>query len=522
MMNRRSGGILAAFILLVFMASTLTVGTAHGAPTTITAYKSTIPVSLSSPYSASQWTDTQTIKDPYSGLTFAAKQNGTGWLFFISYTYPTAGFYTDTACYGGIELDTSSNTGEMGTPTTPSLMILASPLFQTQVGHAVDEFISTGDTTPTSVEASGYATQSVCGALTLTGTTYTVQCYRSFALKNASPQDPTANMNVGSTVEIGFALGEFNHPGTHAATSMSTYVLTFSSSTFTGSTTSTSSTSSTSTSTTTSTSSTTSTTTTTTTTTTSSTHSTTTTTSSTPTTTTTTTTTTSSTHSTTSTSTSSTPTTTSTAASTSTAAYTLKVTTNAASYQNTQTGTITATATPSLPAGTLVLFQITNPYGTIVFASTVAATAGVSPKVNFTAQSLSYIYWVGGTYVVTASFSVSGATVSATTQFTYSGSSAAPLSTTSSATVTVTSTATGPVTTVTGPPSTVTAVSTVAGPVTTISSVSTVPGPVTTVTSVSTTTTTSTSTPVWAYGMMVLLLAIGLAVGYVVKRPAPK
>jgi hypothetical protein len=33
---------------------------------------------------------------------------------------------------------------------------------------------------------------------------------------------------------------------------------------------------------------------------------------------------------------------------------------------------------------------------------------------------------------------------------------------------------------------------------------------------------TTSSIPAWAYGTMVLLLLIGLAIGYVVKRPSAK
>jgi hypothetical protein len=65
------------------------------------------------------------------------------------------------------------------------------------------------------------------------------------------------------------------------------------------------------------------------------------------------------------------------------------------------------------------------------------------------------------------------------------------------------------------------------GPTTTVTSTTTLTGPTTTVTSTATATQTTTSTvtntssviPGWAYGAMAALLLIGLAVGYVVKRP---
>ena len=111
-------------------------------------------------------------------------------------------------------------------------MILASQSFSGNI----DEFVSTGPFTPATVESQGYSTQSTCG-LTLSGTSYTATCYRPFATSNASPGD--VKLAVGSTVELGFAVGEFNHPGVHAATTMQSYVLSISSQQTSGSTSST-------------------------------------------------------------------------------------------------------------------------------------------------------------------------------------------------------------------------------------------------------------------------------------------
>jgi hypothetical protein len=54
---------------------------------------------------------------------------------------------------------------------------------------------------------------------------------------------------------------------------------------------------------------------------------------------------------------------------------------------------------------------------------------------------------------------------------------------------------------------------------------STAPASTLTVTSTGTATSTATNSssaiPDWAYGLMAVLLLIGLAIGYVVRRPAP-
>ena len=227
-------------MVLLALVAAMSVGAAMGAPTTVTAYKSSIAVNVKGTYSASQWTDTAMLTDPTSGITFAVKQNGTGWLFLL--IWKQSSFYcNDTNCFGGIELGYPNNTQVMGGPTTPTIMILSSPSFK----GGVDEFVSAGEQTPSTVESLGYKTQSVCG-LTVASGVYTAECYRPFTLSGASPYD-FPKLGVGSSIELGFAVGEFNNPGDHAATDMSTYVLTFSASTYSGTTTSSSSTTSSST-----------------------------------------------------------------------------------------------------------------------------------------------------------------------------------------------------------------------------------------------------------------------------------
>jgi hypothetical protein len=194
---------------------------AQTSATTITAYKSQTSVNVHSPYSASQWSDTVTVNEPVSGITAAFKQNGTGLLFYMTWQQSTTDC-SDSSCYGGIELGYANNTAPMGSSSTPTTMILASQSF---TGN-VNEFISTGFFTPPTVESAGYASATTCG-LTLSGTTYTAVCYRPFSTPKDSPSAVT--LSVGATVELGFAVGEFNKPGTHVASTMQSYVLTISS-----------------------------------------------------------------------------------------------------------------------------------------------------------------------------------------------------------------------------------------------------------------------------------------------------
>jgi hypothetical protein len=244
MTGTKTRGVLVFSIIVFTVVAALAFPFAdvHAAPTTITAYESQYPVIIVNAYQPSQWRDTPTLNETTSGMTFAAKQNGTGWFFLMIWNQSS--YCSDLYCFGGIELGHLNNSQPMGSHSTPTIMILASRSFNGKV----DEFVSTGEATPTSVEQDGYKTQSTCG-LSFTNNQYVVQCYRPFKLTNASPYDfPT--LGTGSIIEIGFAVGEFSAPGKHLATDMSIYQLTFSNQTYGGTSTGSSSTSASTTSTT--------------------------------------------------------------------------------------------------------------------------------------------------------------------------------------------------------------------------------------------------------------------------------
>jgi hypothetical protein len=205
-------------LVLLLLACVLTYPV-HAA-TTLTAYRSQERVTLDGIVEPGEWNDTPMISESTTGMTVAFKQNGTGLLFLMIWQQSST-YCSDQYCYGGIELGPLNNTQYMGSPSTPTLMILVSKSW-----GGVDELVSTGPPSPTPVEKLGYKTQTTCGSDFVSGT-YTVECYRPFSLTNAWQQDFT--LNVGSTVEIGFAVGECTPiPGDHLATDMATYVLTVS------------------------------------------------------------------------------------------------------------------------------------------------------------------------------------------------------------------------------------------------------------------------------------------------------
>lgn len=207
-------------IAVILLLSVAPVQWANAQPATaITATPAQIPVNLSAPFSASEWSDTQMLTISAAGMTVAFKYNATGLLFLLQWSNGTPDC-NDQYCFGGIELGFLNNTGVMGTQLTPSTMVLLSPSFN----RTVDEFISEGATTPSTVESQNYKTQSTC-SLTLSGTTYNGECYRPFKLVDASPHDPFLSLVGGSPIEIAFAVGTFNKPGQHTATNMLSYTL---------------------------------------------------------------------------------------------------------------------------------------------------------------------------------------------------------------------------------------------------------------------------------------------------------
>jgi len=228
-------------LLLAIMLSASTVQRTTAAAQTITAYQAQGPVKLDGVVEPNEWTDAQIVNITTSGMGVAFKHNSTG-LFMLFQWKQSSNFCKDNFCYAGMEMDYLNNTSVMGGFATPAVMMLLSPSFT----GGVDEFISKAETTPATVESAGYKTQSTC-ATALSGTTYTGECYRPFKLNNASPYDPFPTLAAGSSIEVGFAVGEFNLPGLHAATDMSSFVLTLSSQTYgTGPPTSTTTTSTTS------------------------------------------------------------------------------------------------------------------------------------------------------------------------------------------------------------------------------------------------------------------------------------
>lgn len=216
--------IFAVLLIALLSASSLQKASAVQ---TITVYQATTPVTLDGVVQPGEWSDTPIINITSAGMGVAFEHNSTGLLMLFQWQNNTSSC-SDKYCFGGVEFGDLNNTGPMGATATPTIMLLLSPSFS----GSYDEFISKAEITPTPVEQNGYKTQSTC-ALKLSGTIYTAECYRPFVLNDASPFDSFPSFVAGSAMEIGFAVGEFNEPGLHAATDMSTYVLILSNQTYT-------------------------------------------------------------------------------------------------------------------------------------------------------------------------------------------------------------------------------------------------------------------------------------------------
>ena len=221
-----------------------------------------------------------------------------------------------------------------------------------------------------------------------------------------------------------------------------------------------------------------------------------------------------------------------------------------------ETYTISGTIypTPALPDSVYITVQLLLS-STVLDSSTQAVTA--SGTFSYTTHVGGSQPWTLGPYLITATDSsgLKGTTTfeygtSATTSTTATTTTTATTSTAATETITQTATQTLTATTATTliqtvtstttasapKPATSTTTQTVAGPTTTVTgaastvtSTATTTVPPTTLTHTQTTTQTATSTvtqktssiPGWAYGVMAVLLILGLAIGYVVKNLVP-
>lgn len=187
------------------------------------------------------------------------------------------------------------------------------------------------------------------------------------------------------------------------------------------------------------------------------------------------------------------------------------------------------TTDSALSSGWMWMDEFNAGNGQLVFESNATSVttygAGVSQLQEFSYQGITE--YSSDTAFVTGALSGSSTSTS-------SGSSTVTSTVTSTDTATIVSAVTQTVTTVVPTTVTVTSTSTVTQPVT--STVTTQPSTVTTTSTVPTTqtltqeqtttatqtlTTTISSIPIWVYGLMGLILLAGLALGYLIRRPAP-
>lgn len=165
--------------------------------------------------------------------------------------------------------------------------------------------------------------------------------------------------------------------------------------------------------------------------------------------------------------------------------------TDSFSYSGTQKGVISGKVTGGAPGATVQL-SVSDPLGYSVFTGSVPLQANGSFTDTF--QTGSGSLWVAGTYAITATYGTTSL-INTSSTFYYTSTT---LTTTATATIVSTVTV----------PTTITLTTSSSGQVATV-----------TQTATSTVTQTTSAIPDWAYGLMVVLLLAGLAIGYVVKRP---
>jgi cobalamin biosynthesis Mg chelatase CobN len=195
--------------------------------------------------------------------------------------------------------------------------------------------------------------------------------------------------------------------------------------------------------------------------------------------------------------------------------------------------------TPTLPDSVNITVQL---LGSSAVMDSSIQTVTASGTFSYTTHVGEPYSWTSGPYLVTAidsyglkttmkfEYSASVTTTSTTTT-TSTGPPIATQTSTQTVTTTIPTTVTQTMTT-TQSPTAATVTQTVTGPASTVINTQTttntvtqtVTGPASTVTNTATSTVTQTTSaiPGWAYGVMVVLLLVGLAIGYVVKRPSIK
>jgi hypothetical protein len=207
------------------------------------------------------------------------------------------------------------------------------------------------------------------------------------------------------------------------------------------------------------------------------------------------------------------------------------VVTDSGSYSGTQKGFISGKVV-GVASGSQIQLSITNPLGNVIFTGTVAVQ--VNGTFSDTFQTGGGSAWVAGTYAVTATYGTTSP-INTSSTFYYTSTTLTTTATTtvvstvvSPTTVTSTTSLTGQVTTVTQPTTTtVTQSGTNTVTQTSTHTQTQTQTETQTLTQTSTVTNSSGGVPGWAYGVMVVLLIVGLAVGYVVagsmsRRPAVK
>jgi len=176
-------------------------------------------------------------------------------------------------------------------------------------------------------------------------------------------------------------------------------------------------------------------------------------------------------------------------------------TTTTTTTRPTTTTTTTTTTTSSTVQQTVTSTSTT----TVFFTTTVTSPTTTTATVTSTTTSTSTVPTTV-TSTVTQTSTGTGTTVPTTVTSTTTSTKTVPTTLTATSTVTQTSTV----------PTTVTSTATTTAPPATVTQTATT-------TTVSTTTATTSTVPALAYGAMVVLLVVGLAVGYVLKKaPAAK
>jgi len=215
---------LLRLLVLTFTIMSLAAVPVASAATELKAYRSRVVPTIDGIASDGEWTDTPSFSETTSGASVAFKHDEKS--LYILVVFPKS--QPSEKDFFGIEFDNNGDKAHMGSGSSPDDALFVSPAYKPNNGK--DAFLM-GFAKQTDDDKAG-GTNDVEARMVYSSGNYVVEIRRSLTTNDSKGND--VSLTVGSSVGIGFTMGEFGKGALHAATDMNTYTLTVESTEYTG------------------------------------------------------------------------------------------------------------------------------------------------------------------------------------------------------------------------------------------------------------------------------------------------